>query len=245
MNKYSLPLLVLLFVFIITACSNNSDEITTLTEDYVSQWNKQDFEQMYLELSNQSKEKYPKSEFVDRYKKIYKDIEVDNLNVVSEFPEQLDLKKDTDSVDIPIEVSLDSLAGPISFTEQLTLVHEKNNDAPAGYNIIWHTCFICPELKDGGKIYIRPLLPERGEILDRNDKQLALNEKAYEIGVIPETINNAQDEKEKLSKILNIKEKDIDQALNASWVEDNLFVPLKTIKKDDTNTIDQLSNLSA
>ena len=246
MNKYSLPLLVLLFIFIITACSNNSDEITTLTEDYVSQWNKQDFEQMYLELSNQSKEKYPKSEFVDRYKKIYKDIEVDNLNVVSEFPEQLDLKKDTDSVDIPIEISLDSLAGPISFTEQLTLVHEeKTNDTPAGWKIDWHPGLIFPELKDGGKISIRPLMPERGEILDRNDKQLALNEKAYEIGVIPETLNNAQDEKEKLSKILNIKEKDIDQALNASWVEDNLFVPLKIIKEDDTNTIDQLSTLSA
>src|SRR5699024_7851075 len=246
MNKYSLPLLVLLFVFIITACSNNSDEITTLTEDYVSQWNKQDFEQMYLELSNQSKEKYPKSEFVDRYQKIYKDIEVNNLNVISEFPEQLDLKKVTDSVDIPIEVSLESLAGPISFTEQLTLVYEeKTNDTPAGWKINWHPGLIFPELKDGGKISIRPLMPERGEILDRNDKQLALNEKAYEIGVIPETLNNAQDEKEKLSKILNIKEKDIDQALNASWVEDNLFVPLKTIKKDDTNTIDQLSKLSA
>lgn len=246
MKKFFLALLGLLFILIITACSNNSDEIKTLTEDYLSHWHKQDFEHMYLELSNQSKENYPKSEFVDRYQKIYKDIEVGNLKVVSEFPEQLDLKKDTDSVNIPIEVSLESLAGPISFTEQLTLVYEeKTNDNPAGWKIDWHPGLIFPELKDGGKISIRTLMPERGEILDRNNKQLALNENVYEVGVIPEILNNAQDEKEKLSKILNIKKDDIDQALSASWVENNLFIPLKKIKEDDTNTIDQLSKLSA
>src|SRR5699024_11311882 len=87
---------------------------------------------------------------------------------------------------IPFQVEMDSIAGPISFQYNATLVKEENNEEEETWFVKWDTGFIFPELKDGGKIGIETTPPARGEILDRNKMPLALNDTVREIGVVPD-----------------------------------------------------------
>src|SRR5699024_11369255 len=87
--------------------------------------------------------------------------------------------------------------------------------------------------------------PVRGDILDRNDMPLALNDTTYEIGIIPINFSDEKSEKQHIANLLNISVKNIDNALNEPWVEPDLFVPLKKIQKDNSNIINQFANILA
>src|SRR5690625_4340125 len=119
--------LLLLFLFTIpfTVACSNSAQLENQAETYFSHWNNEEFSDMYNLLSSESKNKYTKEDFIDRYKKIYKDINVENLNVSYEMPDQDKIDASNQHVTIPIEVSLDSSAGPISFKENLTFTYEE------------------------------------------------------------------------------------------------------------------------
>ena len=84
----------------------------------------------------------------------------------------------------------------------------------------------------------------RGEIKDRKGKGLAVNGDALEVGVIPEKmIENEQAVKSELARLLNITVDDIDQALNASWVKPNYFVPIKRIPHTESGLMEKLQQL--
>src|SRR5690625_4874644 len=101
--------LLLLFLFTISfnvACSNSA-QLEKQAKNYFSHWNNEEFSDMYNLLSSESKNKFTKEDFIDRYKKIYKDINVENLNVSYEMPDQDKIDASNQHVTIPIEVSLD------------------------------------------------------------------------------------------------------------------------------------------
>src|SRR5699024_7521922 len=229
MRKLILFLLLLLIASFTIACSSSA-QLEKDVETYFTHWNDEEFSDMYNLISTESKNAFSKEDFVDRYEKVYKDIEVKNLDVSYKVPTKNEIKKSDKQVDIPIEVSLDSSAGPISFSENLTFTYEdKTKDEKAAWKANWDPGLIFPELKNGGKISINQVPPIRGDILDRNDMPLALNDVSYEIGLIH---NNFTDEK-------------IDSLLDQPWVEDNLFVPLKKIQKDDSSTLNQIAEIPA
>src|SRR5699024_5821619 len=138
-------------------------------------------------------------------------------------------------VTIPIEVSLDSSAGPISFKENLTFTfEEKTKYEKASWKADWNPNLILPYLDDGGKLSMSTVEPFRGNIFSRNDLALALNDTTYEIGIIPNNFSDKKSEKQHIANLLNISVKNIDNALNEPWVEPDLFVPLKKIQKDNS-----------
>ncbi|HLR52109.1 MAG TPA: penicillin-binding transpeptidase domain-containing protein [Candidatus Avamphibacillus sp.] len=245
MKKSILVVSMIIFAFL-TACS--SDEVTPNEQfnTYVKQWNNKEFGKMYEIISSDAKKEYSTEEFVDRYKKIYKDLAISNLNVTFEKLPDEDIKKamKEGKASIPFQVEMDSIAGPISFQYNATLVKEENNEEEETWFVKWDTGFIFPELKDGGKIGIETTPPARGEILDRNKMPLALNDTVREIGVVPEELgNNPEESKQQIANLLNMTVEEIDEKLNANWVEPNLFVPLKTVLPTDTNLLDQLGEI--
>src|SRR5699024_3915543 len=234
MRKLFLLLLFLFTISFTVACSNSA-QLENQAETYFSHWNNEEFSDMYNLLSSESKNKYTKEDFIDRYKKIYKDINVENLNVSYEMPDQDKIDASNQHVTIPIEVSLDSSAGPISFKENLTFTYEeKTKDEKASWKADWNPNLIFPGLDDGGKLSISTVEPVRGDILDRNDMPLALNDTTYEIGIIPNNFSDEKSEKQHIANLLNISVKNINNALNEPWVEPDLFVPLKKIQKDNS-----------
>lgn len=245
MRKLILFLLLLLIASFTIACSSSA-QLEKDVETYFTHWNDEEFSDMYNLISTESKNAFSKEDFVDRYEKVYKDIEVKNLDVSYKMPAKNEMKKSDKQVNIPIEVSLDSSAGPISFSENLTFTYEdKTKDEKAAWKANWDPGLIFPELKDGGKISINQVPPIRGDILDRNDMPLALNDVSYEIGIIPKNFSDEKYEKQRLANLLNISVEKIDSLLDQSWVEDNLFVPLKKVQKNDSSTLNQIAEIPA
>src|SRR5690625_6044787 len=122
MRKLFLLLLFLFTISFTVACSNSA-QLENQAETYFSHWNNEEFSDMYNLLSSESKNKYTKEEFIDRYKKIYKDINVENLNVSYEMPDQDKIYAYNQYVIIHIEVSLDNINGNILYNEILYLTY--------------------------------------------------------------------------------------------------------------------------
>src|SRR5699024_11528883 len=55
--------------------------------------------------------------------------------------------------------------------------------------------------------------------------------------------DNPEESKQQIANLLNMTVEEIDEKLNANWVEPNLFVPLKTVLPTDTNLLDQLGEI--
>ncbi|MGP4040746.1 penicillin-binding transpeptidase domain-containing protein [Gracilibacillus sp. D59] len=201
-------------------------------QEYVDHWMAEDFESMYQMVE----EDVDKKEF-DRYPKIYEDLEVTDLSVEFEVPqpaegeEEIDLEE-LESMTFPLSVSMKTMAGPISFDTEIEMVktvETVEGEEEIDWLVNWHPGFIFPELKDGGTIGVSTIEPVRGEIYDRNRQGLAVNERIYELGVVPGWFKNEEQEKKEIAEVLDITVEEIDNALSASWVTSDVFVPLKVV----------------
>lgn len=245
--RQKISLLVLFLLIFITACSKESVLPVDTIETFIEEWNNENFTAMYEMLSEEAKATYSPEQFIDRYEKIYQDLDIHNLQVSYQelSKETLEQTVEDGVATFPISVEMDSIAGPIQFTYEATVVleGEKTNQSWA---IQWDPGFIFPELKDGGEITIKTVKPRRGEILDRNQMPLALNDIVYEIGIVPEKLGaNAEQEKRRIAELLNMSVERIDAALNADWVKPDLFVPLKKVPKTKEHTLNQLWQLDS
>src|SRR5690625_1105159 len=246
MRKRVLLLIMLsLFIFFTIACAEEKITPNERFESYVEMWNKQDFENMYQMLTDETLDTYPTEEYIDRYEKIYEDLKITDLkvNFTALDKEDLEVAFEDGKATIPFSIEMESLAGPIEFDYEATLI-EQGEEEEYNWFIAWDPGFIFPALKDGGSIEFQTTLPVRGEILDRNDMPLALNDLVYEIGIVPEKLGeNPENTKEQIGKLLNMSVDAIDTRLDANWVQPDQFVPLKKLPKTQQDIVDQLLNL--
>jgi penicillin-binding protein len=201
--------------------------------EYIDLWKQQKFSSMYAYLSKDAKKSITKTEFVNRYKKIYGDLEVSGLKLNYKKPE-----KETST--LPFSVKMNSIAGPIQFSKKAQMVQEDNN-----WYLDWNTTYIFPDLKKGDKISFATTDPVRGQILDRNGNGMAVNGQAYEVGVVPGKMGDQKDLViSQLSNLLQMTPDEINKAITASWVKPDYFVPLKKVALDDQARIQQLIALA-
>lgn len=241
--KKSLWFLVIMTVFILAGC-NKEPQPEDRFSTYVKLWNNQKFEEMYGYLSTEAKESIKKDEFVDRYKKIYNDLGITNLNVTYEKPEEeKERDKKVTEVSLPFSVSMESIAGEIVFEHDARLTKEEKEDNTNWY-LDWDTTYIFPELEEGDKVGINTVSPKRGDILDRNGLELATTGTALEMGLVPKEIEGQEEAViEQLATALGVTKESIEKALNASWVQPDYFVPIKTIAETDTEIRAQLGQI--
>lgn len=235
--------MIILLLFILTSCSKEpqpEDQFST----YVKLWNDQNFEDMYNYLSAEAKDNIKKDDFVERYKKIYDDLGIANLKVAYEKPsEEKERDKKVTETSLPYTISMDSIAGEISFEHDAQLVKEERDDNTNWY-LNWDTTYIFPELKTGEKVGINTITPKRGDILDRNGLELATTGTALEMGIVPKDIEGQEASVIKqLSNALGITEESIEKSLNASWVQPEYLVPIKTISENDAELRAQLGQI--
>lgn len=234
--------IIILFVFllILGACSEQ-DQVTPNDRfnDYVAHWNELEFDQMYDLFSADAANTYSEEQSVLRTQSIYEDIGVSDFQVsfdeLSE--EQLDTAMEERTATIPFTVQLETLAGPVNFEHEATLIQQDDGteeEDSQNWYVEWETGFIFPDLKENGQIRIQTTSPKRGEILDRNQMPLAINDTIYEIGIVPGNLGANPDQSvQKVADLLGMNIDTIETALNAGWVEDNLFVPLKSVLPED------------
>ena len=132
-------------------------------------------------------------------------------------------------------------AGDVSFDNQMTLV--KNSDGE--YRINWDSTLIFPSLQNGYRVSVDTETAERGSIYDRNGTALATQGTVSEVGLVPGKMgSNKEADIQKIAELLDMSPEDITSSLNASYVQDDTFVPLKQISKADTETESRLLEIS-
>ncbi|MFC2947275.1 penicillin-binding transpeptidase domain-containing protein [Virgibacillus sediminis] len=243
MKKIILFAMLLIIVFL-AACSNDQATPNERFDEYVQKWNNMEFSDMYPLHSSEARENFTEDDSTARMEKIYQDLDVTELSVNYEAlsEDEIDTALSEGTAEIPYQVEMETIAGPVTFNQTATMVleGEDSEEGPDWY-VQWHPGFIFPQLANGGEISIQTQEPERGEILDRNDMPLALNDLVYNIGVVPERLGeNAEQAKEEAADLLQMTTEEIDQALDASWVQPTTFVPLKEIPKEDEQLLQEV-----
>ncbi|MCM3567284.1 penicillin-binding transpeptidase domain-containing protein [Neobacillus mesonae] len=235
MKKFMGLLLAAVMVLVFAGCSKEPQPQDRFAE-YIDLWNKQKFDQMYDYLSASAKKKISKEEFTSRYEKIYSDLEISDLKLNFKKPKE-DKQGKEEKAQYSFTAKMNSIAGPISFDYKANLKKEEK-EKKKNWFVDWNTGFIFPQLKEGDKISLSTVKPKRGEILDRSGSALAANGQVYEVGVVAGKLDNSV--LEPLAKLLQMTPEEINKTLDASWVQEGMFVPLKKISMDDKDRIKQL-----
>ncbi|CAM4055446.1 penicillin-binding transpeptidase domain-containing protein [Mesobacillus zeae] len=230
MRKVILLIAAIMLAVMFTGCSKETSPEDRLSQ-YIKLWNAKKFDKMYGYLTDDAKQSITKEEFVNRYDKIYKDLEIDKLDVQFKKPEEE--KKHKESANFPFSAKMDSAAGPIKFGHTAKLLKEKHGDEENWY-IDWNQTYIFPELGKEDRLSYQSIPANRGSIMDRNGDMVAANGYALEIGVIPGQLGDKKKETiATLAKLLEMTEEHINKMLEAPWVKPDLLVPLKKISKDN------------
>ncbi len=138
--------------------------------NYIALINEHKYEELYETISEESKSKISKENFVKRNKNIYEGIDAVKIEV-----EITGKTQNNGKTQITYNEKIPSSAGTIEFTNTAELVREKLD-----YKIEWSSNLIFPELNDSYKVRVSTLPAKRGEILDRNGEKLAENETTEE-----------------------------------------------------------------
>jgi penicillin-binding protein 3 len=237
MKRVLFILLSVVIAAIISGCSKEPTPEERFSQ-YVKLWNDQKFDEMYGFLSEKAKDSISKEDFVSRYNKIYKDLEIDELKVSYNQPEEE--QEHEENAELPFSAKMNSAAGPIEFDHNATLIKEEREEETNWY-VDWNTTYIFPELGAGDKISFKNVQAERGSILDRAGNGLAINGTAVQVGVVPGKLGEPKEQTiMKLAELLDMSEEQINKAMNAGWVKPDLFVPLKKVSKTDKGLHEKL-----
>lgn len=232
-----------------SGCSKDDNEEETTPDDrfdtYIDKWNDQEFTDMYDFLSEEAAKTYSTEDFIDRYDEIFEELDVHDFHVSYDSPseETLDKAIEDGEAEFDFSVKMETVGGPIDFDYTAELVKEEDtDDEKNSWFINWDPGFIFPELKDGGNVTVETITPKRGNIYDRNDNPLAVNDTIHEIGVVPERMDDDTSKKD-MADLLDIEEETIDSKLDQDWVEPDLYVPIKKIQGASENLIGQLGEV--
>lgn len=183
------------------------------------------YEEMYGMLAEESRDRVTSEAFVLRNQKIYEGIEATDIQLEID-----EITKIDGGIVISYEVTMDTLAGKISFLNHTILKSCKEGIYP--YGVVWEDSMIFPKLNATDKVRVTKQIAKRGRVLDRNGEVLAGPGTASSVGLVPGKMSeDYSDDINKLAELLNISTKSIEKKLEAKWVNEDSFVPIKTIKK--------------
>ncbi|USK84961.1 penicillin-binding transpeptidase domain-containing protein [Peribacillus asahii] len=223
--------MVLTSLLLLTGCTDEPKPEDRFA-DYTKLWNKQNFEGMYDYLSADAKKEMSEEQFSERYEKIYKGIEMEDLKVEYKLPEELPKHKDEEKVEVTYSVSMETVAGPVEFKNEAILVKE-GKDEKENWYIQWGPNYIFPELEEGEKVSVETYPAVRGEIVDRYEHGLAINGTVAQVGIVPEKMGEESAAISQVAKLLNMSVEEIEAELNQSWVQPSYFVPIKKLPQND------------
>lgn len=234
---------MILFIALLAGCSEEQTDPTNTLNQYAEAVEEGDYESLYNLFSQETKDTYSEEDSALRLGKLYDDISATDIEINIQELEEREVANAYDDgiATIPFTVNMNTIAGEISFDYQAELTLIENEEEEDNWLINWDSGFIFPDLADGGEIRISTNQPERGEILDKNQMPLAINDTVYEFGVIPSELGENEAKREELARLLGISVDSINSSIEAEWVEDDLFVPLKTILPDDSDTVQELN----
>jgi len=206
---------------------------------FTDAWQQKRYEAMYELLTAEAKQKIDMETFVTRHKSIYEGIGMSGFSLDWQPVEQdpnSPAGKLKDRKLFQMHVAMNSAFGPISYDQTALVVKEEKQ-----WRIGWNSAYIHPKLGDKDKVRVETILPERGEIIDREGFGLAINDEKLEVGIIPQKLpEQADDSIGKLAELLKLNPQTIQTLLKAKWVKPEFFVPVTIIPIGD-NRLESLT----
>lgn len=243
MKKSRYITLFLVLLVALFACSKKEETPVDRLSKYVDLWEDATFTKMYEGyLTESSKEVFGKEEFIDRTEKLYKDLGITAVEIDFKAPSEEEAIKKEEVVEYPVQIKMETIAGPIEFEKKVRMVYEKQEEEGNWY-IDWDPSFVLPDLEKVDKVGITKIASKRGEIVDRHGQPLAINGTGIEIGIIPEKFNAEEDAK-KLASLLDVSDEYIKNQLSQGWVQPDYFVPIKKVALTEDNDYDHLFEIS-
>lgn len=190
-------------------------------EAFAALLQEQRYEEMYDHLSEDARAAWSQEEFVTRNQNIYSGIGAADI----EFSDVRAETTDT-GANVSYHQKMETSAGMVEFDNTAVVVREAD-----GYRIDWDSTFIFPQLSDADSVSVQTSQGARGAILDRNGTPLTQDGLVYQVGLeagATDAGSNAA-----LASALDIEEAAVESAMSASWVQDGMFVPVKTLSAAD------------
>ena len=234
----TIVIIVVIIAILLTAIfikNKDTEKPEDILSAYVSLINEQKYDEMYSQISEESKSEISQEDFIKRNKNIYEGIDAYDIKItVSE------TKKEKAGIyKITYDESMSTAAGTINFTNTAKVVKENKE-----YKIDWSSSMIFPQLRNNDKVRISSIESKRGEILDRNDNKLAANGTILTVGIVPGKLGDKEGNISKISELTGVSTEYINSQLSASYVKDDTFVPIKKISASNENLKNQLLQIS-
>lgn len=226
-----IPIMLCVGAYIVFSLINKPEK---KWNEYTAFLKESKYEEMYDLLDSTSQAKITKEDFITRNKNIYEGIGAKNIDIQTKKVEKQGM-----SCTITYDTNMDTTAGNVSFSNKVELDRELKD----GFKVSWSSNLIFPELNDDDKVRVKTLKSKRGNILDRNGELLATDSYVSSVGIVPGKLGGDRNNTiSKIASILNMSVDSINKSLSASYVQDDMFVPIKDIESG-SDAVNELTNI--
>ena len=157
MRKSLMAFVFLVLLIVLSACSE-APTATDRFSEYIKLWNDQKFSEMYDKLSSSTKKAITKEDFVSRYEGIYEGVSVKELKIEFDQPEEDELDDKATEVSYPFSLSMETVAGQISFEQDVQIVQEETENGEDWF-ISWSPSMIFPQLEGNEEVRVSSISP--------------------------------------------------------------------------------------